>query len=111
MGNPHNWKFTKAVYEQNFFMLHYILSPDCGTEHLSPIQVDSVKLQIELSKPLSKLYICIIMTDTPRVIEVSKDRNIEIRRDTISVYEFTLSQVAILKEYLHVINWSGNVNA
>ena len=79
MGNPHNWKFTKAVYEQNFFMLHYILSPDCGTEHLSPIQVDNVRLQIELSKPLSKSYTCIIMTDTPRVIEVSKDRNIEIR--------------------------------
>jgi hypothetical protein len=78
IGNEHI-HFKRKQYEHNNFMLHYNLAPDCSSENLSPIQVENVRLEIQLKAPLDDSYTCIIMTETPHVLEIAADRSIQVK--------------------------------
>jgi hypothetical protein len=68
--------FSKGQYEKNHFMLHYVLTPDGTVENLSPCTSENVRLTVELSENLAENYTCIIVAETPTVLEIDAARNI-----------------------------------
>ena len=75
-------RFSRDQYIKNHFMLHYILTPDGDTSNLSPLTSENVRFTASLKKPLTDKYTCIIMTETPRVLEIDARRNISVRDPT-----------------------------
>ena len=67
-----------SQFEKNHFILHYILTPDCSTDHFSPIVSENVRFEARLQEPLTHLYTCVIITETPRILEINAQRNISI---------------------------------
>lgn len=72
-------EISHELYEKELFMLHYILTPDGCADNFSPIQVENVRLQIELKEPLTQSYTCLIVTETPRILEIYKDRTLKLK--------------------------------
>jgi hypothetical protein len=67
------------AYVKRFFHLRFVLNPDCSLQHLSPLTNDNIRLELELSKPTSEAYSCIILLQTPRVIEIDKNRQVTVK--------------------------------
>ena len=78
VGNP-LLHFTKEDFINNAFMLHYILTPDCSDEHFSIPSSENVRLHIQLKAPLSEAYTAVLMSETPRVIEINEKREVEVK--------------------------------
>ena len=79
VGNP-DFKLTRATYKDNTFLLHYNLKPDCSNTNFSPVRVENVRLHIQLKRPLTKAYTCIVVSETPRILEIKHDRTIELKK-------------------------------
>ena len=77
LGNP--WiAFTKEQFKKNCFLIHYVLNPDCAMQNFSPITSENVRFDAKLRQPLENKYTCLIITETPRILEIDAERNITI---------------------------------
>jgi hypothetical protein len=70
---------SHADYKNNLFQLRYVLTPDCSLQHLQPLSSENLRLELELDKALEESYTCIIILQTPRVIEVDKHRQVTVQ--------------------------------
>jgi len=77
--NNRHVEISQELYEKQLFMLHYILSPDGCPNNFSPIQVENVRLQIQLKTPLTQSYTCVILSESPRVLEIYENRTLRLR--------------------------------
>jgi len=77
MNNPLT-TFSKEVYEKQHFFISYILTPDSDMKNLSPVTSENIRFTAKLRKPLEDSVTCLIVLESPRVVEIDADRNIEI---------------------------------
>lgn len=77
--NNRHVEISPELYEKQLFMLHYILTPDGCANNFSPIQVENVRLEIQLKTPLTQPYTCLILSETPRILEIAKDRTLQLK--------------------------------
>lgn len=62
-------------YVNNFFIQYYNLEPDSSNNyHMSPVKRGNVRLQLKFQQPLSEPITILLVSETPRVLQIDKDR-------------------------------------
>jgi hypothetical protein len=70
---------SHSDYKNNMFQLRYVLTPDCSLQHLQPLENENIRLELELDKALEESYTCIILLQTPKIVEIDKQRQVTVQ--------------------------------
>lgn len=69
--------WSPAAYERDSFMLHYRLTAKEDDQTLAPITQANVRLTLQFARSLSEAICVLLLSETPRVLEVNKDRQVK----------------------------------
>lgn len=75
--NKKDVPFPLAAYERDCFMLHYRLTAKQDDQTLAPISQGNVRLTLQFAKNLSEAICILLLSETPRVLEINKDRQVK----------------------------------
>jgi hypothetical protein len=76
--NPH-LRLSSKEYANNTFFLLYNTDPDCNSsEVLSPVRNENVRLTIQLADALAESHTMLIITEDPRIMEITSNREVKL---------------------------------
>lgn len=75
--NKKDVPWSPAAYERDSFMLHYRLTAKEDDQTLAPITQANVRLTLQFARSLSEAICVLLLSETPRVLEVNKDRQVK----------------------------------
>ncbi|KAM7281836.1 hypothetical protein ISCGN_001997 [Ixodes scapularis] len=75
--NRRDIPYSKGAFSKDSFLLYYILTPDREEQILCPISTANVRLTLTFKQDLTKAITILFMSETPRVLEIDKERNVK----------------------------------
>ncbi|KAM7311832.1 hypothetical protein ISCGN_004130 [Ixodes scapularis] len=75
--NRRDVPYSKGAFSKDSFLLYYILTPDREEQSLCPISTANVRLTLTFKQDLTKAITILFMSETPRVLEIDKERNVK----------------------------------
>lgn len=75
--NKKDVPFPKGAFSKDQFLLYYTLTPEREENTLCPIVTANVRLTLTFKEDLKKAITVIFFSETPRVLEINKDRKVK----------------------------------
>ena len=75
--NRRDVPYAKGAFSKDAFLLYYILTPEREEQSLCPISTANVRLTLTFKQDLTKAITILFMSETPRVLEIDKERNVK----------------------------------